>query len=947
MLKALLMSALLFFMHTLSCAQANNTENLGFNPPYLKWRKINTPTGKIIYQKGLDSIALRMAGIMNSQRINDQKIVGSGNTKKVPVILQNLTVFPEGFSTPAPWRNEYFISPPQSLFQGPTPWTDLLTIHEYRHTQQFHMSSGGFTWLFKILAGQTGWLVSSLVNQPLWFREGDAVTAETELTKGGRGRLPRFNMETKALLLSGYHFNYEKASYGISFKDFVPNPYRPGFYMTSKLRRDFGDTIWQKILHDTYHKGLVYSFNRALKKNTGYSATKLYDQTISELDSFWKIQNARLSLTGSRPVTQPESNDYVNYRFPHFLPDGSILCLKNSFDEVNAFTIIDTTGREKKLFNYGLYSEDHLMLSMGGNLLTWAEATYDARWGNISYSVVKTYNTQTGESKTLTKKSKYFAPTPSSDGKKIATIKVDEFNHASLVVLNSADGSVLREWPNKNLLVQPRWSDDDQLILAIAVNNSGNSLISVSASSGIVKTLISETTVPLSRPFVKGEYVFFTAAYSGIDNIYALHLPAGKFFQVSSVKFGAYEPAVSSDGKKLIYSSYMAKGYQLEVMDLNPALWKEVTDLFKMKPSQPYAYETKANDLAVQSFHEQYHPEKFNAFTNGLFNVYGWFPYLAEDQYGVQFLAQNIMNTLKGSITPFYNSLEKTLGVKLDLDYAAFYPVLHVASAYQSKRSDDILDTTFSEIYQQSWNERYATAGLFVPFNFSRNNYRTHLKVGGDFGPYRIDFLDSSDAPVKELRSKFNAYGAAATFSRLSQRARRQVQSPWAQLLEFNYKKTIDHLPEQLSLGVHLFFPGLSKTHSFNIHGLYKIEEIENTYRFSGLTVMPRGYEAEPFDKIYVTRINYELPLWYPDIAAGGFAFFQRLRTNVFFDHSVGNRRSREYQMNSAGAELFIDLRALRLFGMTVGFRYNNIFNKGEVNTTPFQFFVSRFELQN
>ena len=167
------------------------------------------------------------------------------------------------------------------------------------------------------------------------------------------------------------------------------------------------------------------------------------------------------------------------------------------------------------------------------------------------------------------------------------------------------------------------------------------------------------------------------------------------------------------------------------------------------------------------------------------------------------------------------------------------------------------------------------------------------------------------------------------------------------QAFELNYKKAIHNLPERLSTGAHFYFPALSKTHSLNLHGFYNKEEIKNAYRFAGTTIVPRGYDAEPFDEIYVTRSNYELPLWYPDISVGGFAFFQRLRTNLFFDHGVAQRQSKEYQLNSAGAELFIDLRALRLFGMTLGFRYSQIFNEGEVNTTPFQFFISRFELQN
>lgn len=930
------------------CSQENNTENLGFNPPSLKWRKINVPTGKIIYPVGLDSIAFRVAGIMNYQRENDQSIVGSGKTKKVPVIIQNLTVFPEGFSTPAPWRNEYFISPPQTLFHGPTPWTDLLTIHEYRHTQQFHMAKGGFTWPLKILTGQTGWLLNSLFNEPLWFREGDAVATETELTKAGRGRLPRFNMETKALLLSGYRFNYEKAGYGISFKHFVPNPYRPGFYMTSKLRRDVDDNIWQKILHDTYHRGLIYSFHQALKKNTGLSSKDLYDNTMAELDSFWREQNSKLVLTKSTVVSKPVKNNYINYRYPHFLTGNSIICLKDAFDQVKTFTIIDSSGNERQLFRYGLYSEDHLMFSATANLVTWAEAGYDERWGNITYSIIKTHNLQTGETKKLTRKTRYFAPAPSRDGSRIATIKVERDNKCSLVILNGEDGRVLREFPSSAFLAQPRWSADDTHILAIAVNNSGNSLVSINAETGVVDQLIGETTVPLLRPFAHGDYVYVTASYSGIDNIYALHLPSGKLFQVTSVRFGAYEPAVSADGKKLIYSSYTANGYQLEETDLEPSTWKEISKLAEAKPPQPYVTSVKSKELTGTQFHQQYQTQKYHALTSGLFQVYGWFPYVGVDQYGLQFLTQNIMNTLRGSVTPFYNANEKALGARLDLTYAAFYPVLRIGAGYQTRRGADISDRTVPVIYNQSWKEKFYTAGISFPFNLNGGNYRTRLTIGGDYGRYDIDFLDSLDASQKFMNSEFNAYSAQFTFTRTSQRARRHILPPWAQEVNMNYQKAINDVPEQLTLQTRLFFPGLLKTHSFHIQGGLKKEEIDRVYRFlSNNPLMPRGYRTEPFEKIYLASANYALPLWYPDISLGGLAFLQRLRTNIFYDYSVAKRLGREYQLNSAGAELMLDLRILRLFGMTMGIGYSNIFNKEAINTTPFRFFVSRFELQN
>ncbi len=126
---------------------------------------------------------------------------------------------------------------------GTVQWIDLLSIHEYRHHQQMQRAKTG--WLAttsRILAGQTGWFLNVLMIQPSWFFEGDATYAETVLTNGGRGRMPKFNMEYRAMRLSGMHYNYEKASRR-SRKDFVPNIYREGYYLTAYARKHFGTDI--------------------------------------------------------------------------------------------------------------------------------------------------------------------------------------------------------------------------------------------------------------------------------------------------------------------------------------------------------------------------------------------------------------------------------------------------------------------------------------------------------------------------------------------------------------------------------------------------------------------------------------------------------------------------------------------------------------------------------
>ncbi|MFC5272253.1 hypothetical protein [Adhaeribacter terreus] len=936
-----------FFITQNSFAQ----EEIGLNPPSLKWNQISTPAGKVIFPEGFDSMAYRAAGIMAYQRVNDKSFIGTGKTKRIPTIIQNQSSLPAGFATPAPWRNEFYITPPQNLFTGPVPWFDYLTVHEYRHAQQFYMANQGFTLPLKVLMGQTGWLLHALINQPLWFREGDAVTSETLLTKAGRGRQPRFHMEYRAMRLSNYHFNYEKANYPASFKDFVPNPYRIGYYMTTKLRRDYGDSIWQKVVYDTYHKNPVYGFNRSLKKHTGYSTKTLYNQTVKELDSIFQQTEKKLSFSAQKVITKDPGKTYTNYRFPHELPDGSMIILKDAFDEIRAFYKIHPDGSEEKMFVHGIYTDDHVMFAANNEFMTWAESGFDKRWINRDYSIIKTYNFKTGKTRKLTSKTRYFAPAPSPDGSKIIAVHSDNAGKNRLVVLEAQSGKLLRELPNPGnpFLAQPRWQHDNENVVTIAVNNQGNSLLQTNTQTGETRTLLSYTTVPVSRPFPAGNYVYFSAGFTSIDNIYALETATGKIYQITSVRFGAYEPTISENGQKLLYSNYTAKGYELAETALNPANWEELTPVQNtdINLHEPLLQRPGNQDITDSTFRQNYPVKRYHSLTAGLFNIYGWFPMFGNNEYGAEFYTRNLMSTMRGTLGIFYNTNENALGSKINLTYAAFYPVFELEYGLQTRRKAEIRTTLETTVLEQEWTEKYGLAGIKFPFRLTQGKYRTNLEIGGAFGYYDIDFVPNAETTGEEIATNFYAYKTTLNFSRLLPQARQHVKPRWGQIAQLQYQRAINDATERLFANTVLYFPGLKKTHSFHLEGRWKKEEVQETYRFSDNFIMPRGYKSDPFSKIWVASANYEFPIWYPDLALGRILFLQRFRTNLFYDRSKVELLTTKENLNSTGAELFTDLRVLRLFSMTMGFRYNYILSDTSTETTPFQFVVTRFELAN
>ena len=68
-----------------------------------------------------------------------------------------------------------------------------------------------------------------------------------------------------------------------------------------------------------------------------------------------------------------------------------------------------------------------------------------------------------------------------------------------------------------------------------------------------------------------GRWLFFTSDRSGIPNIYAVELATEALFQVTNVVTGAAKPSVHPSGERIAYQEYSNDGWDIRVLDLDPA----------------------------------------------------------------------------------------------------------------------------------------------------------------------------------------------------------------------------------------------------------------------------------------------------------------------------------------------------------------------------------------
>ncbi len=911
---------------------------LGNERPRLKWRKLETDHSIVIFPQGIESIAQRTARIISALAEKDSTSIG-GAAMKVPVILHSQTTFPGGVPTLAPWKSDWTVATPQFSFAGPVQWIDLLTIHEYRHHQQMTMAKRGwFTSVLRATLGQTGWFAYTLMTQPNWFFEGDATYAETMYSNAGRGRTPNFVREYRSLRLSGHHYDYEKAGRN-SRKDFVPNIYRQGYYMTSYARRHFGNDIWTKVLEDTYkRKGLFYPFNRSLKKYTGLTTPQLYKATMAELDSVWTESNRGDKQQSTSFLKSPEAKTVTHYRYPHYLPDGKLLMHKSAFDEIPSYVVVDSDG-EKKLLQPGTLTPDHEHLSVTGNLLTWVEHRFHPRWLLEDYTVVKTYNFETGKERKITSKSKYLSPSPSYDGKKIVAVEMQPDANHKLVILDTNTGEVLRELSSKpnEYYSYPRWTEDDDKIVVVVLEDKGMALRAFDLASDTHRNLTDFGHHLITRPFSAGEYVYYSASYTGVDNIFALKMNSGEILQLTNSQFGAYDPVVSADRKRFLYSEFKPEGFETREMAIDITSFKE----YQPKPEPDFMHadlaEEEGGSILTQLPDTIYQVTRFNPFLKGLINVHSWFPVIDDPFFGIELRSDNIMSNFSLAPGVQYNFNESSWRSSATFTYGALFPILEGGYSYGQRRSDLVFDNSNAS-YAGRWNESIISGGLRIPFNLSTGNYTTQLSIGGLYKYLNIDFNDNITDDSRD--ETFSAYRLNFAFSRAQRGARQFLRPRFAQTFKVEIDKTIKtqiNSGEQIFTQGSLAFPGLFKTHSFFVTGAYRREELAGAYRFEDRFRYSRGYtnnlfndsrlDENAFGNIHQISVNYGLPVAFPDLSMGSVAYLRSIGANLFYDFTLGSFAGVDTYMRSAGLEINLDLPLFRIFRPEVTFRFVNRFD--------------------
>lgn len=252
-----------------SSAQFSLTGN---DPAALRWRQMETENFRLIFPKGEDSLARVYGTELEEARLRIARssgyLIGQSYKGKMPVVLHSRYVLPNASVTWAPKRMDIFtVNDPYEPMA--MPWVRNLAIHEGRHAAQMQFGADrgnkALHWLFGEMAAGA---FAGIYPGPA-FLEGDAVVAETALSRSGRGRQASFLEYMRPAFDCGDRRDYYRWFYG-SNKNYTPDYYRVGYMLIAGTRVFFNDPLFtQEYFDRVVRKGWLFNLQKTVKAASG------------------------------------------------------------------------------------------------------------------------------------------------------------------------------------------------------------------------------------------------------------------------------------------------------------------------------------------------------------------------------------------------------------------------------------------------------------------------------------------------------------------------------------------------------------------------------------------------------------------------------------------------------------------------------------------------------
>ena len=914
-------AVLLLFL--LGAAQSVRAQfyTMGADPGGLRWNSLDTPTYRLIYPRGLDSLARVYALALERAATPVGASIGirpnGAYRNRLPVVLHTASAQSNGQVAWTPRRME-LLTTPEAFSFDPTPWVNLLAVHESRHVAQ--MQAGAlkpFRWLH-ILGGELAAGGLSAVYGGPAFLEGDAVVAETALSRAGRGRTAEFLEYYRVSFAAGDRRDYWRWRYG-SQRYYTPDYYRAGYLAVGGIRAvfdvpDLTARFYQRIAD---HGGVaLFNWQKTVREATGLRFRDAFSAVCDSLQRSWAADEAaRGPFLPATPVSATPRR-FTEYRALTAAGDG-LYAVRSGITRPNQLVRLAPDGSESRILQLGA-GLSHPRYNAATGRLYWSEIISDARWPLRSWSVLRSFDGT--RQQTLTRRTRYYHPAPEPDAARLAVTEYPVDGSSRVVLLDAGNGRELRHWtaPDGMQVLESVWVDGT--LYASALTQAGTGLYRVADFSPVLPP----RPVTLTQPWASEGRLMFTCDLSGVNELYALDPSDGSVQRLTTTRFGATDFEIARD--TLFYAALQPEGrlvHATALSDLRP-----VPADFSALPHHPFAEELTAGEPSQPDWQAPValgEPRPYNKLAH-LFRVHSWLPvyfqYDSVDDLSLETLTQDAG---LGATVFFQNTLGTAWGqagyqasptregwrhaAHASFTYTGLYPVIEAgmdlggreAWEYSVKRGQEQISLEHAGRGVPSVSGHVRT---YIPWTFNSGGWLRGVIPTATF--VLSNDRDESGASMQRTALSLRGYLMQRTpASRVYPRFGIGAEAGWS-------GRWTSRLIAPAAYGfLYGYLPGLFQADGFRWSATLVHRFDKGTFSEVLARTAPRGFDPAVssrlagFSNQFKGSLDYLVPLFSVDRAIlGPVAYLRNFELTLHGDWAAFRSPSRHGSLYSVGADL-------------------------------------------
>ncbi|HEX2077773.1 MAG TPA: hypothetical protein VHG08_08695 [Longimicrobium sp.] len=540
--------------------------------PDARWWTFDTPHFQVHYQDGLEALARRAAAQAEEARTLLSEALVQPPRERVHLVIADNLDYANGLANLFP-RNRIVIyahapvSEPSLAYS--TDWVELVVSHELAHVHHLDYASPTIRSVRRVL-GRTPLLFPSAA-VPQWTTEGLATYLESRLTGAGRVEGSFHEMVLRTAILEDRFFTIDRVTGRPERWPAGNSAYVYGSMFAEYLSRRFGPERAGAFVREVGGRWIPFFVDDAAADAYGISFSQAWREWRDSLQAAYGALADSLRSAG---LTEPEllTREGRNTMHPRWSPDGTRLAFAQSTGRDDAAThvwhpdgSIETIAARKTVGPLA-------WLPNGSGLIT---AQLDAVDPYRIYSDLYRVALD-GDVDRLTRRGRLTEPDVAADGRVLAV--QTGFGRTALVVADG-QGEIRRTLARAETDVwwaSPRWSPQGDRI-AVSRQRTGGlyDVVVMDTAGGIVRELTADRALDMTPAWSPdGRYVLFSSDRTGIPNLYAYDLSAGRLLQVTSLLTGAFQPDVSPDGRWIAFAWYRSDGYHVARVPFDPAAWR-------------------------------------------------------------------------------------------------------------------------------------------------------------------------------------------------------------------------------------------------------------------------------------------------------------------------------------------------------------------------------------